>query len=154
MMTWMLPCGLVLAARGDDGGPLGVLLGLMVLANVGLGVLAWIQAQRIERNTDHIRKLLGQVKPLRSALPLLAGWARITRDRRQAYRERKKQAIDAGADAPALLRIAENAIDDMDMGDFAKNVDTLFAEVGFRPPPLPVKADDAAEDDETLLSLD
>ena len=151
----MLPCGLVLAARtGDGGGTLGVLLVLMVLVNAGLGVLAWTQAQRIEKNTEHIRKLLGQVKPLHSALPLLASWARMTRDRRNAYRERKQEAQSSGADSDALLRIAEDAIGDMDMGDFAKNVDHLFAEVGFRPPALPPKDGQAADDDETLLSLD
>jgi hypothetical protein len=114
-----------------------------------------MQAQRIERNTDHIRKLLRQVKPLHSALPLLASWAKITRDRRKAYRERKEEAVEAGADAAELLRIAEDAIDDMDMGEFAKSVDHLFAEVGFRPPPLPTQGDAPPEaDDETLLPLE
>ena len=112
--------------------------------DIGLGILLWQQAQRLGRNTDHIRKLLGQVKPLHSALPLLATWARMTRDRRNAYQERKRQVEEAGADAPTLLRIAEEAIQDMDMSPFAKSVDELFMEVGFRPPPLPTSEPDRA----------
>lgn len=157
MATWTVTNSLILAAREADagGGFFRLLFLVMVLTNVGLGVLAWIQAQRIERNTDHIRKLLRQVRPLYSALPLLASWARMTRDRHKAYRERKQEAIDAGADATALLRIAEDAIDDMDMGEFAESVDHLFAEVGFRPPPLPVQSEASPDaDDERVLPLD
>jgi hypothetical protein len=157
MAAWTITNSLILAARGAEAGDgfFRLLFLVMVLTNVGLGVLAWMQAQRIERNTDHIRKLLRQVKPLHSALPLLASWARMTRDRHKAYRERKQEAAEAGADTTALLRIAEDAIDDMDMGEFAKSVDHLFAEVGFRPPPLPSQGEAPPDaDDEKVLPLD
>jgi hypothetical protein len=153
-----LPAALVLAARGSEGGDhfVRVLFVLTLLGAIGLGVLAWQQAQRIERNTAHLRKLLGQVKALHSVLPVLANWARMTRDRRAAYRERKAEAAEAGASDRDLLRIAEEAIEDMDMGEFAKTVDDLFAEVGFRPPPLPSKpdAEGTSQDEDAPLSLD
>jgi len=156
MTAWTVTNAVVLAARGSEGGDgfFRLLFLVMILTNVGLGVLAWMQAQRIEKNTEHIRKLLSQVKPLHSALPLLAGWARMTRDRHAAYRKRKREAVGAGADPASLLRIAEDAIDDMDMAEFAKSVDHLFAEVGFRPPPLPTEGEERSQDDETLLSLE